>query len=347
MSSPSVSRTRELAPVWENTSRSTDEVQPQGVAQAQALGQPRGVDVHHHVDQGLDLRRLARLADVAQGAAHVLAAPAAPARRPPGCRPPSGRACPGGPGGCCWPCRPRGSAPRPARLRFCTSTWTPGLTVAQLMNRRPWAPLSSPAALRGSKIWRMAPSSVTTVMTSPGRAVTSAGVPRRWRPAPPPAPGPAPALTSCTATTRYPTSFRRRAMLAPIRPTPTTPMVVDRPSGRPCSSSAPAHWPCGPSDAHRANLRPCTSQPHAAQVQAVGRTHPAGRRASAPGWSARPAAGYGRREQVVAQDAVEDVVGVDRAARRGDTGPARASCSSGASTAPSRARSAGACARHW
>ena len=42
------------------------EIEPERVAEAEAFGESGGVDVHHHVDERLDLRRLAGAADVAQ-----------------------------------------------------------------------------------------------------------------------------------------------------------------------------------------------------------------------------------------------------------------------------------------
>jgi hypothetical protein len=59
MSAPSVSRTREFAPVWEKISRRTFRSTPSASPRARP-----SVDVHHHVDQRLDLRGPARGPDV-------------------------------------------------------------------------------------------------------------------------------------------------------------------------------------------------------------------------------------------------------------------------------------------
>ena len=45
---------------------------PERVAEAEPFGQPRGIDVHHHVDERFDLRGAPRLADVLQRCAHLL-----------------------------------------------------------------------------------------------------------------------------------------------------------------------------------------------------------------------------------------------------------------------------------
>jgi hypothetical protein len=114
------------------------------------------------------------------------------------------------------------SACAPAALQAAvTSSWAAGLRVAQLTKIRPSAPLSSESP-SAAKIWRMAASSVTTVRMTSEAAVTSARVAGAGQPS-------SAASSSCesagwlskTALTVAPTSLRRRAMLAPMRPTPT------------------------------------------------------------------------------------------------------------------------------
>ena len=46
------------------------EIEPHGLAQAQAFGQTCSIDIHHHVNQRFDLGRLAGFADVEQVDAH-------------------------------------------------------------------------------------------------------------------------------------------------------------------------------------------------------------------------------------------------------------------------------------
>ena len=110
-----------------------------------------------------------------------------------------------------------------AAARSSTSTWTAGEMVAQLIKVVPLA-LANRESPEVEKIERTAASSVTTVMTTSERAVTSARVLgaaqlsslaslRAARP-----------LASDTAEMLKPLSLRLRAILAPIRPTPTKPI---------------------------------------------------------------------------------------------------------------------------
>ena len=65
MSSPSVSSTREFAPVCEKTSRNIVRSRPERGAEPEAFGQTGGVDVHDHVDQRFHLGGFACFADEA------------------------------------------------------------------------------------------------------------------------------------------------------------------------------------------------------------------------------------------------------------------------------------------
>src|SRR5450432_3314876 len=106
------------------------------------------------------------------------------------------------------------------RTRRATSTWTDGVRVAQFTKVRPDAPCSRESPVSANtRSW--AASSVTTVKTRSARAVTSArlvhaaapnSAARAWALA---------ELVSYTAVIDPPQSFRRRAMLPPMRPTPT------------------------------------------------------------------------------------------------------------------------------
>ena len=65
MSSPSVSSTREFAPVCEKTSRSIVRSRPSAAPSAKTFGEPGGVDVHDHVDQRFHFGGFACFADEA------------------------------------------------------------------------------------------------------------------------------------------------------------------------------------------------------------------------------------------------------------------------------------------
>ena len=99
-----------------------------------------------------------------------------------------------------------------------------GEMVAQLIKVVPsaWASRESP---EGAKMERMAASSVTTVMTTSDWAVTSARVWGAAQLSSSASAWAAAAWASNTAEMLKPLSARLRAMLAPMRPTPTKPIV--------------------------------------------------------------------------------------------------------------------------
>src|SRR6478752_4847355 len=99
---------------------------------------------------------------------------------------------------------------------------TEGLTVAQLMNTLPAASLSRDSS--PAKISRIAASSVTTVKITSAAAVTSGKVLAATQPSSTASDVAEISWRSYTAVMGYPKSARRRAMLAPILPTPTNPI---------------------------------------------------------------------------------------------------------------------------
>src|SRR5437763_3261889 len=106
-----------------------------------------------------------------------------------------------------------------------TSRCTRGVMVAQLMNSLPFE-FTRRLSPDFAKICRIAASSLTTVMMTSDCAVTSD---KSWHAAQPSSPASfvaAARFTSYTAVTWNPQSARRRAMFAPMRPTPTKPMFM-------------------------------------------------------------------------------------------------------------------------
>ena len=106
-----------------------------------------------------------------------------------------------------------------------TLMWVAGLMVAQLIKRRPLERASSePLPL---KMLFIALSSVTTVMMMSEYLVTSGSFAQCRAPISSANDCAAGVLTSKTAVTLKFCSLRRRAILAPMRPTPTNPIFSD------------------------------------------------------------------------------------------------------------------------
>ncbi len=110
-----------------------------------------------------------------------------------------------------------------ASARCSTSTCVAGEIVAQLIKTVPLASLSRESP-RFEKMERMAASSVTTVRTTSLAAVTSARVLVAWQLSSLANAVARRGLASCTALIVNRLSTRLRAILAPIRPKPTTPI---------------------------------------------------------------------------------------------------------------------------
>ena len=173
MSSPSVSSTRELAPVCANTSRSIVEVEPQRIAKPKPFGKSGGVDVHDHVDERFDLRRAARPRRCSAASCSSARASAASARTVRAVPPTIRYSLPfarlrDGTGHAGF------DALRAARLaRRSTSTWTFGVIVAQLTKIFTLGAARAANRPTSAKMRSIAASSVTTVMMTSASSVTS------------------------------------------------------------------------------------------------------------------------------------------------------------------------------
>jgi len=106
-----------------------------------------------------------------------------------------------------------------------TQTWMSGVTVAQLMKSLPLDRLNNPPL----KTAFMALSSDTTVMMTSDSFVTRRSSSGATAPSSFARDSAAARFRSCTAVISNPQSFRRRAMLEPMRPTPTKPIFMRNP----------------------------------------------------------------------------------------------------------------------
>src|SRR5215469_1736164 len=110
----------------------------------------------------------------------------------------------------------------PLASHFCsTHKWIAGVTVAQLMNNFPFARVNKPPV----NMLRIALSSGTTVMTISESAVTALRSDAATQLSSRARDSSAGPLISKIALMVKPASLRCRAMLAPMRPTPTIPIV--------------------------------------------------------------------------------------------------------------------------